>query len=75
MDKLNSRFGQSSKVQSDREFWSVLAFESIVAFNVDRAKSMLKSEPIRNREPVIAAKDYRHHPDNKEEETSLKSKI
>lgn len=73
-DKINSRFGQSSKVQNDRRVWSVLVFESIVAFNVDRAKSMLKSEPIRNREPVIAAKDYRHHPDNKEEENESKIK-
>ena len=68
MDKLNSRFGKFPKIQSDRRVWSVFAFESIVAFNVDRSKSMLVSAPIRNRQPVEGAEDYRHHPENKLEE-------
>ena len=50
------------------EFGLYLPFESIVAFNVDRSKSMLVSAPIRNRQPVEGAEDYRHHPENKLEE-------
>ena len=58
--KINSRFIKFDKLQKDQRVFSIQIFESIVAFNVNREKSSLKSEPIWNREPEHEpAKDFR----------------
>jgi len=59
IDKVNMRFGNFEKDKAERRFWSVEVVESMVAFKINRAASVLKSEPIFNIGSTFSAKDFR----------------
>ena len=60
IDKINSRFSSFNTDQNSGKIWSVEIFDSIVAFNVSKEASGLKSEPIWNRENTQYDGDFRH---------------
>jgi len=64
IDKINMRFGRFEKNNSERRFWSVEVVESMVAFKVNRAASVFKSEPIFNIGSTVAAQDFRYEDAN-----------
>ncbi len=59
IDKINMRFESFEKDKAERRFWSVEVVESMVAFKINRAASILKSEPIFNIGSTFSARDFR----------------
>lgn len=48
IDRINMRFSAFNTEKSERRIWSILIFESIVAFKVNRPASLRTSEPTDN---------------------------
>lgn len=71
VDEVNFRFGNFSDKKSERRFWSIEIFESIVAFKVNSKLSMLKSEPKINGGHDDQAVDIRYIHQNNAAESSL----
>ena len=61
IDKINSRFSEFGKIQTDRRVWSVEIFESIVAFKINHKASELISKTIWNKVPDKNEKDFRNY--------------
>lgn len=59
VDKINMRFAPFNKKKAEQRFWSIEVVESMVAFKINKAATMLKSEQIFNIRPTISSKDFR----------------
>jgi cephalosporin hydroxylase len=59
IDKINKRFSAFSAQQSEKRFWSIYFYESIVALNVNRIASRLQSVSTENRPEVVSVEDFR----------------
>ena len=60
IDKINSRFSAFNTDQNGSKIWSVESFDSIVAFNVSKEASRLKSKFICNKENLKYDGDFRN---------------
>ena len=64
IDKVNMRFGNFSKYESERRFWSIEIVESMVAFRINRKAANLISELTVNNGVNDKAQDFRHTENN-----------
>jgi hypothetical protein len=60
IDKINYRFGNFESKNADHRVWSIQAYESMIAFKINRGASNLTSEPTDNGGSDDAALDYRY---------------
>ena len=60
IDKINYRYSFFESKNADHRVWSIQAYESVIAFKINRGASNLKSVPTDNGGSDDAALDYRY---------------
>ena len=70
IEKINYRFGQLNKKQSEKRVWSIQCFESFVAFHINKHQTNLLSYPTSNNGIDDMSTDYRHYEDSYFEKVS-----